>query len=129
MRKILEAWSTLDPAKTAHYYAKDPGLPFYDIAPLKYAGWTEYAAGVAQIFAPFAALKLTATPDLQAHQMGSVGWGTATIHADVTKKNDTQQGLDARWTIIFEKRGSDWLVVHEHVSVPLPDEPAEPTKP
>ena len=129
MRKILEAWSTLDPAKAAPYFAKDAELPFYDILPLKYTGWTEYAAGATQLFAPFAALKLTATSDLQAHQMGSVGWGTATIHADITKKDGIKEGMDGRWTVIFEKRGSDWLVVHEHTSIPLPSEPAAPAKP
>jgi ketosteroid isomerase-like protein len=28
--------------------------------------------------------------------------------------------LDARHTAIWERRGGKWLVVHEHISVPLP---------
>jgi ketosteroid isomerase-like protein len=24
-----------------------------------------------------------------------------------------------RWTVVFEKQGGKWLIVHEHISVPM----------
>ena len=44
MQKIWDGWSTLDPANTAQYYATGPHV-FFDIAPLKYGSWDEYAKG------------------------------------------------------------------------------------
>src|SRR5712691_7816443 len=40
--RYYAAWNTLNPDIAAPLYAKDPGLVFYDIAPLKYKGWEEY---------------------------------------------------------------------------------------
>jgi hypothetical protein len=42
LQKIWDGWSTLDPANVAKYYP--PGQhTFFDIAPLKYNSWDEYA--------------------------------------------------------------------------------------
>jgi len=45
LQKIWDAWSTLDPANAAKFYASGPHT-FFDIAPLKYGSWEEYSAGV-----------------------------------------------------------------------------------
>ena len=124
MSKICEAWSSGDPAKAGVYYAKNPGFVFYDVAPLKYTGWSEYAAGAAQLFATYTSLSVKSTGDENAHQRGNVAWGTATLKLEGTKKDGTKDTFDARWTVIWEKRGNDWLIVHDHTSVPLPP-PAE----
>src|ERR1044071_6063740 len=53
-KKLIEgyyaAWSSLNPENPAKYYAKDAGLIFYDIAPLKYNDWAEYKEGVKKAF-------------------------------------------------------------------------------
>jgi hypothetical protein len=41
IENLNAAWQTLDTAKAAPFYAKDAGLAFYDVAPLKYTGWQE----------------------------------------------------------------------------------------
>jgi hypothetical protein len=38
LEKLFTAWSDLDPAKAAPFYAKDADLTFFDIAPMKYNG-------------------------------------------------------------------------------------------
>src|SRR5256885_5907722 len=50
LEKLFAAWSELNPAKAAPFYAKDADLMFFDIAPLKYNGWSEYAEGVPKAF-------------------------------------------------------------------------------
>jgi ketosteroid isomerase-like protein len=35
--------------------------------------------------------------------------------------------MDVRISDVFEKRDGQWIIVHEHVSVPIP-EPAPPAK-
>ncbi len=119
MQKELEAWETLDPANAAPFYAKEANLAFFDITPLKYTGWAEYAEGVKKVFANAASLKFSKSEDAQTYQRGNLAWATATLHAELTGKDGSKLPLDGRWTLIWEKRGKDWLIVHEHYSAPI----------
>jgi ketosteroid isomerase-like protein len=125
MQGLFEAWSALDPAKAAPFYAKDADLDFYDIAPMKYHGWAEYADGVKTQFAPFTSAKFTVGDDVRTHQVGNTAWGTATWHGELLKKDGGKQALDGRYSCVWEKRGKEWLVVHEHMSVPLGPPPQQ----
>ena len=123
MRRTLDAWETLDPAKAAPFYAKEPGRTFYDIAPLKYTGWAEYEAGVKKLVGNWVSLKFTLQPDAQVERRGNLAWGTATLHADIVTKEGAKEPLDGRWTVVWEKQGENWLIVHEHTSMPIPAPP------
>ena len=116
------AWSTLNPDNAAKYYAKDADLVFYDIAPLKYNNWTEYKAGVIKAFTEtMSSGKLTPNDDLRVTQRGTVVWTTVTFHLSAKPKVvGPAMEVDCRHTAIWEKRGGKWLIVHEHVSAPLP---------
>ena len=115
-------WSSLNPENPAKYYAKDADLIFYDIAPMKYNGWAEYKAGVMKaFFDQITSGKLTPNlDDLKVTRRGNVAWTTLTFHLSGTLKAGGSMELDARHTAIWEKRGGHWLIVHEHISVPLP---------
>lgn len=118
MDAIWAGWSTGNPANVAKYYAKGPHV-FFDIAPLKYTSWAEYEKGVVQVISGFESLKATVNNDAQIHHHGNLVWGTATVHhVDVMKDGKKSEG-DFRWTVIWEKTGPQWLIVHEHVSAPL----------
>jgi ketosteroid isomerase-like protein len=119
MQRIWAAWETLDPSKAAPFYSKGADRVFFDIAPLKYTGWPDYAQGVTKVLADYTAAKFALGQDAQAHRRGNFAWGTATWHGELTKKNGGTDTMDGRWTVLWEKRGGDWLIVHEHVSVPL----------
>ena len=115
------AWSTLDPDKAAKYYAKDADIVFYDIAPLKYNSWAEYRAGVIKAFTEtMSSGKLTPNDDLKITQRGNIVWTTVTFHLSAKPKAGGAMELECRHTAIWEKRGGKWLIVHEHVSAPLP---------
>lgn len=123
MQKITDAWCTLDPSKAAPFYATEGKHVFYDIAPLKYTGWKEYADAAQKMFAGVSSLKITLGNDVQTHRRGNVAWGTATWKMELVSKDGKKETPEGRWTLIWEKRGDNWLVVHEHFSVPLPPEP------
>jgi ketosteroid isomerase-like protein len=125
MEKILAAWGTLDASQPAQYYAKDPDLAFFDVAPLKYTGWQEYADGFAKEAGDWKSMKVSLGPDFRATRVGNVVWATYTVNFEIDPKKGSVMKLDGRGTDIFEKRGDNWLIVHEHASVPLP-EPAPP---
>ena len=115
------AWSTLNPDNAAKFYAKDADLPFFDVAPLKYKNWADYHDGVIKAFTEtMSSGKLTPNDDLKITQRGNIVWTTLTFHLSAKPKAGGAMELDCRHTAIWEKRGNKWLIVHEHVSAPLP---------
>ena len=126
VEKLLAAWATLDVKNPAPFYAQDAGLIFYDIAPLKYSGWADYAAGFQKVSAGWKSMKVSLNPDLQATRYGNIAWATYTATFEVEMKQGPGMKGEARTTDLFEKRGNDWIIIHEHVSAPLPDGPPSP---
>jgi ketosteroid isomerase-like protein len=131
MQQIWDAWGTLNPANTARFYSKDAERTFFDIAPLKYTGWSEYEAGVKKTFADYSSGKFTLSGSSHVVQRPTLAWATATGHGTLTKKSGAKEDLDFRWTVLWEKEGTDWLIIHEHVSVPMGGSaaPAKPATP
>ena len=117
LQTIWDAWSTLDPANAAQFYASGPHV-FFDIAPLKYDSWDEYQKGVVAVLADFKTAKLTVNDDAQIHPAGSIVRATATVKEDATMKSGKREMGNFRWTVIFEKQNGKWLIIHEHISVP-----------
>ena len=124
MQKIFEAWSSTDPSAVAQYYAQEPKRAFYDITPLMYNDWQEYAAGYKKLMADYTSAKFTLNSDARAHQRGNIAWANGTWLGDLVKKDGAKETLHGRWTAIFEKRGDNWIIVHDHFSIPLAPPPA-----
>ncbi len=118
--RYSSAWSSLNPDNAAPLYAKETDLVFYDIAPLKYTGWGEYDKGARGLLGGFESLKLTPKDDLKLTRHGNVAWTSVTFHFSAKQKSGGQLEMDCRHTAIWERRGSKWLIVHEHFSAPLP---------
>ena len=118
--RIVASWETMDFAKIEPYYAADADLAYFDLAPLKYNNWAEYRAGAQKgLFEPNSSIKAKMNDDLRVHSSGKFAWATFTFGADITSKQGATTHLDARWTMVLEKRAKGWIVVHEHVSAPL----------
>lgn len=114
------AWSTANADAAAKFYAKDADLVFYDIAPFAYHGWKEYHDGVQkQFFQNMESGKITAGKDLKVTRRGLLAWTTVSMHFSETTKDGKKTETDLRYTGIWEKRGGKWLIVYEHVSVPM----------
>ncbi|HXZ78560.1 MAG TPA: nuclear transport factor 2 family protein [Terriglobales bacterium] len=124
MQEILAAWSTMDPANAAPYYDQSSNNVFFDILPMKYSGFANYAKGAADVLAGFRSLTFTLGNDAQVHLHGSLAWATATWGLTGTLKTGNKAAMDGRWTVVWEKKGDRWLIVHEHVSVPSPPLPS-----
>jgi len=123
-RKLIDnycaAWTSGNVANAAKFYAKDDGLIFYDVAPFSYNGWKEYAPGVQKaLFDNAASASLTAGKELKVTRHGNIAWLTVPMHFAETTKDGKSVDVQIRYTGIFEKRGSSWLIVHEHLSAPL----------
>ncbi len=114
------AWSTGNTDAPAKFYAKDDGLIFYDVTPFSYHGWSEYVPGVHKALLDEAAsASLTAGKDLKVTRRGTVAWTTVPMHFVEKTKDGKTIEADLRYTGIWEKRGEQWQLVHEHLSVPF----------
>ena len=118
LQKIWDGWATLDAAGQRQYYAQGPHV-FFDIAPLKYASWDEYQAGVVKVLENYKSAKCTVNDDAQIHKSGDAFWTTATVSYEMTQKNGKVEMGKFRWTAVFEKQDGKWLIVHEHVLEPI----------
>ena len=118
--KIVAAWGSMDISKVAPYYAADADLAYFDVVPLKYSNWKEYSEGAQKyLFEPNRSISAKVNDDLAVHRRGSLAWATFTLAIDLVSKEGASSHLNARWTMVLEKRGKGWIVVHEHVSAPL----------
>jgi ketosteroid isomerase-like protein len=123
-RKLIEgycaAWSTGSAEAPAKFYAKENGLIFYDVTPFAYHSWKEYHDGVQKEFLETAeSLKLTAGKELKVTRRGMVAWTTVPMHLTEKSKEGKTSETDLRYTGIWEKRGANWVLVHEHLSTPM----------
>jgi len=121
IKRYYTAWNTLNPDNASFLYARDADLVFFDIAPLKYSGgWQEYRVNFKKNVAPgFSSLILKPNNDVKITRRGNMALTTLTFHLSAKQKDGTAMEFDCRHTIVWEKRGGQWLIVHEHVSKPL----------
>ncbi len=118
LQKLLDGWNTGDPANMTQYYAQGE-YTFFDVAPLKYNNWPEYQKGVTELSKGYKSFKLTLNDDPQIHQEGNLAWSAATIKEDAVTNAGKHEMATLRWTVIFQKQGGKWLIVHEHTSEPV----------
>jgi ketosteroid isomerase-like protein len=118
LQQIWDGWSTLNPDNVANFYASGPHT-FFDIAPLKYKSWQEYDSGVRKELADYKSAKFSVNDDAEVHSVSNCVWGTATVKFAMTHNNGKVDEGDMRWTVVFENQGGKWVIVHEHVSVPM----------
>src|SRR5260370_3306590 len=118
LRKIWDAWSTLDPANAAKFYASGPHV-FFDIAPLKYGSWEEYEKGVKGVLAGYKSAKFTVNDDAATHPHGDLVWATATVHEEMTSKAGKVETGNFRWTVVFANEHINRLIVPQNDSAPM----------
>ncbi len=118
MQKIWDGWAQLDTSKVAPFYAKGQHV-FFDIAPLKYNSWDEYQAGVTKELGDYKSAAFQVNDDVQTHPAGEYVWATSTVKFDMVHKSDKHDMGNFRWTVVFGKQEGKWVIVHEHVSVPM----------
>ena len=124
MQQIMDAWATMDPGAAAKYYDQSPDDTFFDDAGgVKFVGWPAYEAGIRKVLVSEQTTKWTVNDDAVVHRAGNDAWGTATVHTEYVFKNGSRQVMEERWTLIWTKKGGNWLVVHEHFSAPPTDTP------
>jgi ketosteroid isomerase-like protein len=117
--KLWTGWDSLDPSKVASFYSKDPNNVYFDISPLKFKGWGEYAEVAGKSLAGARGAKWSPNgDDFNVLKSGNLAVTTLTMNLLFTDKSGVTTKMQVRDTDVWEKQGGKWLIVHEHVSVP-----------
>lgn len=111
--------STMDTNKIEPFYSKAPENIFFDVAPMQFKGWEEWAKGAQNLFSDYKSFKLRLATEPIIHNEGNWAWGTYLWRVDAVHKDGKTETLDGRDTAIWQKQGNRWLTVHEHVSIPM----------
>ena len=120
IKEYYAAWSTLNSDKPAPYYAKDADLVFFDVDPVKYTSWQQYHDNFKNNVAPgFTSLTITPNDDVKITRSGNLAVASLTFRLVAKAKDGSPLEFTGRHTIVFQKRGAKWLIIHEHVSKPL----------
>jgi ketosteroid isomerase-like protein len=124
LARYCRLWTTAaqadNPSLVSPLYAKDAGLVFYGLGQAEYLGWSAYRKGIQSgLFDNVMSLQFTPGDDLQVTEKGPVAWTTSSLHVAVIWNTGRPQNLDAEQTAVWENRDGHWLIVHEHISIPV----------
>lgn len=119
---VYAAWNTLDADAPARFYAKDEDLVFFDPQPPRegYRGWPAFREEIQRnVTGQLRSIDMRVDGDLyQVGRRGDVAWAAFPFRLVAVTNAGARQEIVGRHTIVWERRGGEWLIVHEHPSVP-----------
>jgi uncharacterized protein (TIGR02246 family) len=105
--------------KVMSYYARD-GLFVFDVGPPRqHVGWANYKKDWDDLLAAFPGPVSNTISDLSITVSGDVAYGHSIQDAHFTAKDGSKTELVVRVTDVYRKIGGKWLIVQEHVSIPV----------
>ncbi len=126
---VVEAYRTGDAATLGRHYAADVTVVPADYNPI-IEGWSNVEPGFRLASSAFARLELLRENTRIVHR-GKLAWASYQWRLAGARGQEMVQ-VQGHTTLILEKRGGQWLIVHNHTSMvptgPAPS-PAAPPKP
>ena len=116
--RFAAAVSAKDVDAIMKFYSSDVFV-FDVVPPRQYVGAAAYRADWTGFFAGFAGPVKFEISDLVASADGSIGYSHSIQHISGTDPKGAAVDLTVRVTDVFRKQGDAWLIVQEHVSVPV----------
>lgn len=123
--QMLGAWQLGDTTTMHKYYAEDASVVAGTWTPPA-MGWISYLAAYQMQRARTQQARLERSNTLiRIAPSGNVAW--ACYQWEFTGLVDgTPMAADGQTTLVFEKRGDDWLIVHNHTSIVQASQPTAP---
>jgi ketosteroid isomerase-like protein len=118
-RGFAAAFNAKDTKKIMTYYARE-GLFVFDVTPPRqYVGWAAYKKDWDDTFGLFPGPVSFTMSDLSITVVGDVAYGHSIQDSHLTTKDGSKTELVVRVSDVYRKIGGKWLIVQEHVSVPV----------
>ena len=101
-------------------YAPGTRLFVFDVSPPRqHAGWQDYKKDWQGLLAAFPGPVTFSISDLDITVVGPVAYSHSIQAAQFTGKDGSKMDLVVRVTDVYRKLKGNWLIVQEHVSVPV----------
>lgn len=101
-------------------YAPGPNLFVFDVTPPRqHVGWDDYRKDWQSFLATFKGPIKATVNDLAIFADGSMGYSHSIQHVTGTDMKGKPVEFAVRVTDVYRKIKGQWLIVHEHVSVPV----------
>lgn len=101
-------------------YKHSPDLVFFDVVPRsEYLGWDTYKKDWQGFFASIGPITLFEVKDLRVNVDANVAYSYSFQHYQAITKAGGSRDVTVRVTDVYRKSGDKWLIVQEHVSVPV----------
>jgi len=117
--EIIAAYERRDTKALKSFYAQQPGALFFWERKMSYS-WQQIDHTIDSLVSAVAHLKLT-TSEFRSGGSGNTGWFATTFHVERVTPEGKRFASDGRWTVVAERIGGRWRIVHEHTSFPLPE--------
>ena len=119
-KTIYAAFRTKDTDKIMSLYEHDEKLVVFDVVPPRqYVGWDTYHKDWQDFFAMFSGPVTFDLSDLSITTDGNLAYSHSIQHVAGDLKAGGKLDLTVRLTDVYRKIGGKWLIVHEHVPVPV----------
>ena len=121
---LIERWSKAFDAHEvdgvmANYALGDQLFVFDVIPPREYPSWDAYKKDWQELFAQFPGHIHNTISEVSIAVDGSTAYSHYVDDTTMTAKDGTTSEVAARMTDVYRKIGGKWLIVLEHVSVPV----------
>jgi ketosteroid isomerase-like protein len=118
--RFADAFKAKDVDRIMANYAHSQDLLFFDVVPRPtYLGWEAYKKDWQSFFDSIGPVALFEVRDLAVSVDGNVAYSYSFQHYLAKTKTGGSRNVTVRVTDVYRKRGGKWLIVQEHVSVPL----------
>jgi len=101
------------------YWHSPKFIAFDVVPPVRYVGWNAYKKDWQNFFAGFKGPVTDQAITFHLTVDGSMAYSEATERLTGTLTNGQKTSIVLRATDVYQKIGGKWLIVHEHVSVPV----------
>jgi ketosteroid isomerase-like protein len=116
----LAAFKAKDAAKVISFYGPgDPVLAFDVVPPRQYATLDAYKKDFEELFKLIDGPLNAEINDLHITASGDLAYSHSIDHLMAKTADGKPLDLTVRVTDVYRKTGGKWLIVHEHVSVPV----------
>jgi uncharacterized protein (TIGR02246 family) len=118
--RFVAAFNAKDVNAVMALYVPDDSLIVFDATPPRqYSGWNAYKKDFDDFFAAFPGPAKLESTDLDITVGANVAYGHNIQHAIMTDKKGKKIEMTVRVTDGYKKVNGQWLISHEHVSVPV----------
>lgn len=119
-RRFADAFKAKDVDSIMANYEHSRNLAFFDVVPRReYVGWDAYKKDWEDFFASIGPIASFEVKDLTINVDGSFAYGYSFQHYLAKTKGGESKDITVRVTDVYRKSNGKWLIVQEHVSVPV----------